>query len=294
MKVSPFVCGAALFASSFAVQAETIQVTISGEVYATNGRLELAQAARATAVVEIDTSQVVSPDPSYSSVRLNNTIVSIAYHFEDADGTPLDFGYPERFEFSEQTSSGNRFSSFTSGFYYSYNEINYYEQGERYLAYYNLRGADGFRVADYRDDFIFYTELDTPTGLVTSLFLTITPEFDREEIRLNVDRLSIDSMVVDSDADGVADENDTCLASDLSEGVSLNGIYTGVTNHSDASGCTIADYYAACTQSEQASSLLPFRPSYSGASYCQMQVGYQLYRDGLINYSELRMLRSVL
>jgi hypothetical protein len=48
--------------------------------------------------------------------------------------------------------------------------------------------------------------------------------------------------VVDSDADGVPDDGDVCPGSDLSAGVIINGLDTGIQNSAvNPAGCTFAD-----------------------------------------------------
>jgi hypothetical protein len=53
------------------------------------------------------------------------------------------------------------------------------------------------------------------------------------------------SEVVDSDGDGIPDEDDDCPNSDLSATVVIDGCDSGVTNVLFANGCTISDYVAA-------------------------------------------------
>lgn len=99
--------------------------------------------------------------------------------------------------------------------------------------------------------------------------------------------ISVESL--DTDQDGVADWDDHCASSDLSATVVFDGEHdSGVTNYTDASGCTIMDHYASCA--EPTSSFF----SYSGPSYCEQQVAYQLYREGVIDYADVRALRSAL
>ncbi|RUO74615.1 hypothetical protein CWI80_04545 [Pseudidiomarina sediminum] len=100
----------------------------------------------------------------------------------------------------------------------------------------------------------------------------------------------IQALINDADDDGIADEVDQCDASLLDETVSFDGVDSGVTNVVDANGCSVMDHYAACEAEQQGSGFL----GYSGASYCEQQVAYQLYRDGLIDYADVRALRNAL
>ncbi|MBY6063805.1 hypothetical protein [Pseudidiomarina sediminum] len=97
----------------------------------------------------------------------------------------------------------------------------------------------------------------------------------------------------DSDFDGVEDALDQCPNSNLDDTVSFGEFDSGVPNGVDADGCSLMDYYAAC-EAEQSEPTGFFQPTYSGTSYCEQQVGYQAYRDGLIDYTQLRTLRTTL
>lgn len=96
---------------------------------------------------------------------------------------------------------------------------------------------------------------------------------------------------IDEDSDGVR-ADDQCPASILGGTVSVNGIETGVDNVLNSSGCTIMDAYAACA-AEQGEGGMMFG-SYRGPSYCEQQVAYDFYGEGLIDYTEVRMLRLAL
>lgn len=58
--------------------------------------------------------------------------------------------------------------------------------------------------------------------------------------------LSITPEITDTDGDGINDDVDFCPASDLSDTVVVGTNDSGVTNHLDASGCTITDEINAC------------------------------------------------
>ena len=47
--------------------------------------------------------------------------------------------------------------------------------------------------------------------------------------------------VVDTDADGIPDDEDQCASSDLSLSVIINGVDTGIQNTANPAGCTFAD-----------------------------------------------------
>ena len=108
--------------------------------------------------------------------------------------------------------------------------------------------------------------------------------------------LRIGAAIADADADGIADELDTCMFSDMSSTVTFRGLESGVENYVGADGCTVMDRYAACEPQEQerSSRFSRFQPRYSGPSYCEKQVSYGLFDEGIIDYAEARMLRDAL
>ncbi|WP_126775150.1 hypothetical protein [Pseudidiomarina sediminum] len=106
----------------------------------------------------------------------------------------------------------------------------------------------------------------------------------------STDFLVYGAQLVDADGDGIADADDQCPATLEGDTVWFDGVNSGVTNHVDANGCAISDHYASCEAEAQSGGLM----GYSGPSYCETQMGYQLYRAGLIDYTELRMLRNAL
>jgi hypothetical protein len=99
----------------------------------------------------------------------------------------------------------------------------------------------------------------------------------------------------DTDNDGVTDNLDQCVVSLADETVMFGEYDSNVTNYVDESGCTIMDHYAACEadQEEQGFTRRSFS-FYRGPSYCEKQVAYGLVSDGIIDYSEARMLRDAL
>ncbi|CAB0151118.1 hypothetical protein PSI9734_01532 [Pseudidiomarina piscicola] len=108
---------------------------------------------------------------------------------------------------------------------------------------------------------------------------------------------SITIVFIDTDNDGVADYLDQCGNSVASETVMFDWLDSGVSNYVDEAGCTIMDVYAACEVEEEEQPSSPwgwFQPVYSGPSHCETQVVYQLQADGVIDYTEGRMLRNAL
>ncbi|RUO50108.1 hypothetical protein CWE21_03000 [Pseudidiomarina aquimaris] len=119
--------------------------------------------------------------------------------------------------------------------------------------------------------------------------LNWTP-FTFEGVALNVRYIG-----VDDDGDGIANEVDACEASILDETVLFDGWYdSGVTNYVDDSGCSVMDHYAACAAEEQEAPRRGIRSVRSGPSSCEKAVSYDLVADGVLSYSEARMLRNAL
>lgn len=85
--------------------------------------------------------------------------------------------------------------------------------------------------------------------------------------------------------------HDACPFSNEQETVTFGEYDTGVENYTDATGCTVMDHYQMCWEQQQSSSSFL---SYSGPSYCERQVAYTLYGDGVIDYNEVRALRNYL
>lgn len=104
---------------------------------------------------------------------------------------------------------------------------------------------------------------------------------------------SIRSFYPDDDEDGYPNNVDSCVTSDMAETVMFDGWFdSGVTNYVDSSGCTVTDHYAACDAEEEPERGI--RSTRSGPSNCEKAVSYDLVADGVISYTEARMLRNAL
>lgn len=99
--------------------------------------------------------------------------------------------------------------------------------------------------------------------------------------------------LIDHDEDGII-AGDACPMSNLDTMVSLNGTTTPIVNRLGENGCSIMDTFAACEAEQSQPQTAFYQPAYSGSSYCETQAVYSLYRDGVINYNEVRILRSSL
>jgi len=97
----------------------------------------------------------------------------------------------------------------------------------------------------------------------------------------------------DSDGDGLPDLVDACPASIVGGNVEFGGwLDSGVNNKVDELGCTIMDHYAKCQVEEEP--VRGIRSVRRGPSSCEKAVSYELVADGVIDYSEARMLRDAL
>ncbi|RUO72716.1 hypothetical protein CWI80_09245 [Pseudidiomarina sediminum] len=125
--------------------------------------------------------------------------------------------------------------------------------------------------ANFEGNFYYWQEVNYGEG------------YDYAEIDLYFD---IHSIYFDADLDGVADELDSCDASVTGGTVTFGEYDSGVENVMASNGCTVMDSYLACDAGGQS--------MYGGPTYCEMQVAYSLYRDGTVDYSDVRTLRTAL
>ncbi|MBY6063804.1 hypothetical protein [Pseudidiomarina sediminum] len=153
---------------------------------------------------------------------------------------------------------------------------------------------------DYQQDYpLFASLIPFPTlkegSLVYPFTYAVSDELsENEEPEFSIGVYGIATNLryldVDADGDGVVDSEDACAISLLDEQVTLKGQLLTVENVVDGNGCSVMDHYAACEATQGEGGFL----AYSGASYCEQQVAYQLYREGLIDYSDVRALRNAL
>ncbi|CAB0151121.1 hypothetical protein PSI9734_01535 [Pseudidiomarina piscicola] len=80
----------------------------------------------------------------------------------------------------------------------------------------------------------------------------------------------------DADGDGIADDIDSCPASDKRATVVFDWNDSGVTNYTFANGCTLSDEFARC----------------STAANCTMKLVHSLEKGGSINLEEANRLRN--
>lgn len=291
MKPSKFACGVLIGCASFAAQADIIELKISGNVSLNAEEGVAGDVQKVTAYVVLNTKEGLPAALDYSAHEYSEAIVSVRYEFEDAQGLPLDIGLVGPFELSQNTELLESEYSFADGFDFTKLVFAYELDNEVSFTQITLAGSDTNVIAEYGSDFIFNTTNGLPPNDIAAAFVFGTPSLQPMMFLADVSELSYQVLLADADHDGIADELDACSSTDLSATVMLNGIDSGVENVLDSTGCSIADHYAAC-DAEQSSGAGWL--GYQGASYCETQVGYDLYREGLISYMELRMLRNAL
>lgn len=180
--------------------------------------------------------------------------------------------------------------------------------GDEFFAFWALNAVDAanvgyeqvlFELRPIGCENIFMSETEwpmlyeiSPPGVPYYLTLRFSNGTDYELVSIIVDELQYSEVANDDDMDGIANEGDLCPDSLLADYVMFESGSSGVPNYLDDEGCSIMDHYANCEASTSSSGTRWF--SYSGPSQCEIQVGYQLYRDGLIDYTELRLLRNAL
>lgn len=286
---------------SLPAAADQLELTISGTITDTNASAETyaagAHSARATIVY--DTS--VEPELGrYTHLPINtieyqNTILSITYEFFDVHGDAIDISGTTAFdptsaylveenlyrlEYPETDVHQQR--AFFQAYFVPNNTSDYEEQMRIYFG--QLTDADFIdtSIAPHR------IITDEPNRFVT-LFTTFSSN-EQHQLLFRIASPTLTYSLSDDDNDGVANGADLCTATAADTTVVIDGIDSGVTNHVDTDGCAISDHFAACEAEQQS---VPFL-AYRGPTMCETGVMYDAYRNGLIDYMELRQLRATL
>lgn len=282
-------------------QSLTDTITIEGRLTSLSnsfqGPTELGPEASFVAILEVDRQAVLETDlPDFR--HYEEAVLSAAIELYDSQGQPIETPITTRCDDTTIVSEAPTSSA----------EI-YLTEGDAESAAYLIQGGDfnGRLLACVPE----LAELVAPlfpesVGFPIPLAGDYEADFDMTiqngdsmrgisvEVAGVAERITVET--IDSDGDGIDDFSDMCPASLTSETVTFEGGYdSGVTNHVDASGCTIMDHYAVCEVEEAEQPTSPwgwFQPLYSGPSYCEKQVSYELVADGVISYSEARMLRD--
>ncbi|WP_411359128.1 thrombospondin type 3 repeat-containing protein [Pseudidiomarina salilacus] len=323
-KVTTAVALLAAAGFSMSTIAEEITLTLEGDVVEASS-LEGFDIVRARAVVVYDDEVEPALREPYDIVFYSG-LTSIEFTFFDAEGQEIDIGMTPIFfddpSYQPEWDRMRFFEGFSGDYGGEFEQVE--EEPVIDTAWYNVYlddpefgeteiYVDLYTAEDFANEIyglpqgaVLYENLEqgVPTLIpleqqnydLLSLFLIWNDEYDIE-FEILVDTLIYSNGVGDADGDGVPDELDSCPASATDETVMFRNWYdSSVTNYVDESGCTIMDHYAKCEPAEQEeiSRFSRFQPRYSGPSYCEKQVSYGLVDEGIIDYTEARMLRDAL
>ncbi|RUO74506.1 hypothetical protein CWI80_03965 [Pseudidiomarina sediminum] len=271
--------------AAYAAPAEQqIKITSSQlDTYSFNEQAPATLPSAVEIILTVDTSVLGYLTPGFNEFTNATTDIDITF-FDDAGGV-LAWDWPLQHSLNVdagemstvQARFGGSFNAFTAGIL----ETNY----DGFV--FEIVQGEGFNLFADNSGFPVLTEasVEQPGNFMLALseVAATYPSY-----QLIFDSGTIAYMSADADGDGITDADDQCAATEVSETVVFDGINSGVTNSVDANGCSIMDRYAAC-QVPQSDMLF-----YSGPTQCEMMMGYQLYREGVITYTELRMLRNAL
>ncbi|MGQ4277594.1 hypothetical protein ACQ5ES_11150 [Pseudidiomarina sp. E22-M8] len=281
---------------SLSLNAQELSGEFIGDIYTADGTIGASSATSVTVNFTYDTSIPLSGS-SATGFTYNGNLIRVTYEFRDAQGNPVNFGLPSPYELTPLAQPGNLSGSFeTDNQTYSYNTLGYSLNNESYLAYFNIQDNVRTTIFSQLTAFPRFQEiLNEPDAYESLLIIDNGAGFNESWVYVGVHTLRY--FIQDADGDGVADTLDTCPASLLDPNTMFGAIDSGVQNYVDANGCSIMDHYAKCEAEEAAAPTSPwgwFQPVYSGPSHCEKQVAYNLVSDGVIDYSEARMLRNAL
>lgn len=281
---------------SVSLSAQELSGEFIGEIYTADGTVGASTATSVTVNFTYDTSIPLNGS-SATGFTYNGNLIRVTYEFRDAMGNPVNFGLPAPYELPPSATPGNLAGSFeTDTQNYSFNTLSYNFNGEYYRAYFNIQANVRSTIFSQLTAFPRFQEiLNEPDAYESTLIINNGAGFTESWVYVGVHTLRY--FTQDADGDGVQDTLDTCPASLLDPNAMFDAIDSGVPNYVDANGCSIMDHYAACAAEEAAAPTSPwgwFQPVYSGPTYCEKQVSYNLVDDGVIDYTEARMLRNAL
>ncbi len=154
----------------------------------------------------------------------------------------------------------------------------HFAAGGSIMAIFELDGiVDG---AGGADDFETFS-LAGFTGLELAEFDGLGPAGD-VHFAIGIDNIDV-SGVVDSDGDGIPDDEDACPESDLSETIVINDCDSGVANMLFEDGCTMADLIAECADGAA---------NHGDFTSCVAQLTNEWKQSGLITGAEQGALQS--
>ncbi|MDN7124412.1 hypothetical protein [Pseudidiomarina terrestris] len=297
MKIIKILIAAALLALSFGVQAQDRQtVVIEGaEVLDSEVFFYFPGATTYKLYIEFDTTLT----PTFTSPtekQYDNAVTGFNIEFFDASGVLIP-GPSVEYDADDTSLSPNM--SPRVWFYSGSSDVLSFEINtlEREIGHWiDISGPAGSLYSDIASGFPQFA-VGATDARVSYIHMAVGPEWNPHfDVYGAISQISY--LELDADGDGFADSADSCPASLMDETVMFDGwLDSGVTNYVDASGCAIMDHYAACAVAEAEEPTSPwgwFQPVYSGPTYCEKQVVYQLQDEGVIDYTEGRMLRNAL
>ncbi|CAB0151120.1 hypothetical protein PSI9734_01534 [Pseudidiomarina piscicola] len=203
-------------------------------------------------------------------------------------------------EFPDNVSINNSFYSKANGVDVFLMELDYEQSG--------LRTYHRFEMSQLGSPFIdlvtAYPELFSGSYATEVAYESQTTDVATTAVVSTISAAGTTTSVIDRviseldlDGDGIDDALDQCPSSDLAETVSFNWLETGVANPVGANGCSLMDRFAACEAEAEEQPSSPwgwFQPVVSGPTQCERDVIYGAQNEGLIDYTEGRMLRRAL
>ncbi|MDN7136755.1 hypothetical protein J6J34_00805 [Pseudidiomarina sp. 1ASP75-14] len=281
---------------SVSLSAQELSGEFIGEIYTADGTIGASTATSVTVNFTYDTSIPLTGSAA-TGFTYNGNLIRVTYEFRDAMGNPVNFGLPAPYQLPPLATPVNLFGSFeTDNQTYSFNTLAYSLNSENYMAYFNMQDNVRPTIFSQLTAFPRFQEiLNEPDAYESLLIIDNGAGFNVSWVYVGVHTLRY--FIQDADGDGIADTLDTCPASVLDPNAMFGVIDSGVPNYVDANGCSIMDHYAACADDTTSAPTSPwgwFQPVYSGPNYCEKQVSYNLVDDGVIDYTEARMLRNAL
>ncbi len=295
-----FTALAGLATATSHAQSWTDTVTIDGRLTGLSnsfqGEQTLDSEATFKAIIELDRNGSFYFENS--TVRqFDDAVISVSVELRDAQGMLIETPVPTNCDETTFVTDTNS------------NAYLYFTDGAATSGTYGIEGGDmngrylgcSPRLAELVADLFpenVYFPIPNAGDYESSFAMTVMNGEPGRGIMMDISGVaeSITVETIDSDGDGVGDFSDACVSVN-SETVVFEGWHdSGVTNHTDAQGCTIMDAYAACTMEEEEAPRFTRRSFsfYSGPSYCEKQVAYGLVSDGMIDFGEARALRDAL
>ena len=257
--------------------------------------------ARFIAVITYDETDMLAAG-YVDGLQFYNPFISVEYYFLDSEGVEIPQTFPTQLIDGPNGTLGGTWLAFEGplvdqDIYYgeTLSDTSFTNDNqESFMFWLDFQNNGNPLFEESADGYLRYVEY-AGNGNHSGYF-TVFSDAGEDSINFVVDTVVYGS--VDTDEDGISDSADSCISSIMDETVNFGGWYeTGVANYIDESGCTVMDRYAACEAEVETQPTAPAGPMFSafaGPSYCETQVSYGLQSDGVIDYTESRMLRNAL